>query len=234
MSLFDAEPREANEAMDWFRGVLLEVNLHVFQEVWTHKIDFFFQCAQKRAGLLHICQVLFGREALSPTLVAIVLRYLVDRFPLLGEHDDQTAVATVRLFKMAFGAVNMYPATNEPILASHLATLLMDCFPLAAKVTKPTNYFHLLRGLFRAIGIGGGRFELLYNEVLALLPEMLESLNLQLLASEGFSRDMIVELCLTVPLRLTHLLPHLSYLMQPLAYALRGGPESVTRTRHDR
>ncbi|KAJ3542518.1 hypothetical protein NMY22_g3491 [Coprinellus aureogranulatus] len=33
---------------------------------------------------------------------------------------------------------------------------------------------------------------------------------------------MIVELCLTVPLRLTHLLPHLSYLMKPLALALRG------------
>jgi len=229
MSLFDHEPREANEAMDWFGGVLFEVNLHVFQEVWTHKIDFFFQCAQKRAGLLHICQVLFSREIFSPTLVAIVLKFLVDRLPLLGEYDDQTAVATIRLFKMAFGAVTMYPSTNEPILASHLAKLIMDCFPLAAKATKPNNYFHLLRGLFRAIGVGGGRFELLYKEVLPLLPEMLESLNRQLLASEGYSRDMIVELCLTVPLRLTHLLPHLTYLMQPLAFALRGSPELVSQ-----
>ncbi|EGO01921.1 hypothetical protein SERLA73DRAFT_166433 [Serpula lacrymans var. lacrymans S7.3] len=229
MALFDAEPREATEAMDWFGGVLLEVNLHVFQEVWTHKIDFFFQCSQKRPSLLHICQGLFGREQVSPTLVAIVLRYLVDRLPSLGEYDDQTAVVTIRLFKMAFGAVTLYPSTNEPILASHLAKLIMDCFPLAAKATKPTNYFHLLRGLFRAIGGGGGRFELLYKEVLPLLPEMLESLNRQLLASEGYSRDMIVELCLTVPLRLTHLLPHLTYLMHPLALALRGTPELISQ-----
>ena len=229
MALFDAEPREATEVMDWFSSVLLEVNLHVFQEVWTHKVELFFQAAQKRPSLLHICQLLFNREPVSPTLVAIVLRFLIDRLPLLGEFDDQTAVVTIRLFKMAFTAVTLFPTPNEPILASHLAKLIMDCFPLAAKATKPTNYFHLLRGLFRAIGGGGGRFELLYKEVLPLLPEMLESLNRQLLASDGYSRDMIVELCLTVPLRLTHLLPHLSYLMHPLALALRGTPELVSQ-----
>ena len=229
MALFDAEPKEATEVMDWFSSVLLEVNLHVFQEVWTHKVELFFQAAQKRPSLLHICQILFARESVSPTLLAIVLRFLIDRLPLLGEHDDQTAVVTIRLFKMAFNAVTQFSAPNEPILASHLAKLIMDCFPLAAKATKPTNYFHLLRGLFRAIGGGGGRFELLYKEVLPLLPEMLESLNRQLLASDGHSRDMIVELCLTVPLRLTHLLPHLSYLMHPLALALRGTPELVSQ-----
>lgn len=230
MALFDAEPKEATEVMDWFSSVLLEVNLHVFQEVWTHKIELFFQAAQKRPALLHICQLLFTRESVSPTLVAIVLRFLIDRLPLLGEYDDQTAVVTIRLFKMAFSAVVVsFPILNEPILASHLGKLIMDCFPLAAKATKPTNYFHLLRGLFRAIGGGGGRFELLYKEVLPLLPEMLESLNRQLLASDGYSRDMIVELCLTVPLRLTHLLPHLSYLMHPLALALRGTPELVSQ-----
>lgn len=231
MSLFDPDPRvnEQNDALDWFGHALLEINLHVFQEVWTHKMEFFFKCASKRMILLNICQFLFTREPTSPTLLAIVLGFLVDRLHLLGEYDDMTAAATIRLFKMAFGAVAAFPVSNEPILKAHLAKLLMDCFPLAAKATKPTNYFHLLRALFRAIGGGGGRFELLYNAVLPLLPDMLESLNRQLLASEGHTRDMIVELCLTVPLRLTHLLPHLTYLMQPLALALRGNPELVSQ-----
>jgi transformation/transcription domain-associated protein len=229
MSLFDTDQRDITEAMDWFAAVLIEVNLHVFQEVWTHKIEFFFEHANKRPTLLHICQSLFAKETSSPTLVATILRFLIDRLPLLGEYDDQTAVVTIRLYKMAFNAVQTFPQANEPILASHLAKLIMDCFPLAAKATKPTNYLHLLRGLFRAIGGGGGRFELLYQEVLPLLPEMLESLNRQLLASEGYTRDMIVELCLTVPLRLTHLLPHLTYLMHPLALALRGNPELVSQ-----
>ncbi|KAF8165306.1 hypothetical protein B0H34DRAFT_232712 [Crassisporium funariophilum] len=231
MSLFDPDPRvpEQNEPIEWFGHALTEVNLHVFQEVWSHKIEFFFECARKRIMLLNVCQTLFTREATSATLLAIVLRFLVDRLPLLGDHDDLTAAATIRLYKIAFGAVAAHPATNEAILASHVGKLLMDCFPLAAKATKPTNYFHLLRALFRAIGVGGGRYELLYNAVLPLLPDMLESLNRQLLASEGQTRDMIVELCLTVPLRLTHLLPHLNYLMQPLALALRGTPELVSQ-----
>ncbi|KAG6831589.1 hypothetical protein H0H92_009062 [Tricholoma furcatifolium] len=231
MSLFDPDPRinDQNDAIDWFGHALLELNLHIFQEVWTLKMEFFFNCASKRMILLNICQLLFTREATSPTLLAVVLGFLVDRLHLLGEYDDMTAAATIRLFKMAFSAVTAYPGLNEAILKTHLPKLLMDCFPLAAKATKPTNYFHLLRALFRAIGGGGGRFELLYAAVLPLLPDMLESLNRQLNSSEGHTRDMIVELCLTVPLRLTHLLPHLHYLMQPLALALKGGPELVSQ-----
>jgi transformation/transcription domain-associated protein len=225
----DNRVNENNDSVDWFAMILLEVNLHVFQEVWTHKISFFFECAQKKVVLMNVCQVLFTKESTSPTLLAIVLKFLVDRLPELGEYDEHKAAATIRLFKMAFGAVAAHPASNEPILASHLAKLLMDCFPLATKASKPTHYFHLLRALFRAIGGGGGRFELLYKEVLPLLPEMLECLNRQLQATEGATRDMIVELCLTVPLRLTHLLPHLLYLMQPLALALRGTPELISQ-----
>lgn len=229
MSLFDGDSREGPESMEWLAGILCEVNLHVFQEVWTHKMSFVFEAAIARQHVLHLCQTLLTREATSPTLLAIVLRFLVDRLHMLGDHDNPIAVATIRLFKMAFIAVGQFPALNEPILASHLAKLIMDCFPLAAKASKPANYFHLLRSLFRAIGGGGGRFERLYKEVLPLLPEMLENLNRQLLASEGVNRDMVVELCLTVPLRLTHLLPHLHYLMRPLALALRGGPELVSQ-----
>ncbi|CAL1700686.1 unnamed protein product [Somion occarium] len=229
MALFDGETRDWNDAMEWLGGILSETNLHVFQEVWTQKVAFVFEAAQKRPSLTQIAQSLFTRELTSPSLVSIVLRYLIGKLPELGDYDDQTAAVTIRMYKMVFGAVGLYPGANEPILASHLGKLVMDCFPLAAKSSKPTNYFHLLRALFRAIGGGGGRFELIYKEVLPLLPEMLECLNRQLLASEGLTRDMIVELCLTVPLRLTHLLPYLTYLMQPLALALRGSPELVSQ-----
>lgn len=231
MSLYDLDPRlnEQNDIVDWFGHALMELDPHVFQEVWTHKIAFFFASAQKRIVLLNVCQFLFNREVTTSTLLVIVLKFLIERLPQLGEYDEITAAATIRLFKMAFNAVAVFPVLNEPILASQLSKLLMDCFPLAAKASKPTHYFILLRALFRAIGVGGGRFEMLYNAVLPLLPEMLESLNRQLLASDGLTRDMIVELCLTVPLRLTHLLPHLSYLMQPLALALRGTPEMASQ-----
>lgn len=193
------------------------------------KMEIMFEMARKQPFLMNITQTLFTREQTSPTLVAIVLHFLIDRLDQLGEYDDQTAAVAIKCFKLVFGAVGLFPGANEQILATHLGKLIMDCFPLAAKATTPTHYFHLLRALFRAIGGGGGRFELLYKEVLPLLPEMLECLSRQLRASEGPTQDLVVELCLTVPLRLTHLLPHLVYLMQPLALALRGNPELVSQ-----
>jgi transformation/transcription domain-associated protein len=139
------------------------------------------------------------------------------------------AVQTIRFFKMAFQAVTMFPEHNEGILVPYLGRLVMDSFPLAAKSPEPTNYFLLLRGLFRSIGGAGGRFELLYKEVLPLLPEMLESLNRLLLAAGPSTRDLLVELCLTVPVRLTHLLPFLHHLMQPFVFALKGNLELISQ-----
>lgn len=221
----DRDQRDLLESMDWLGAVMVDINLHVFQEVWTNKMEFINAVVEKRPLLMHLANSLFQRETHSPTLVAIVLRFCISRLELLGELEDQQAAISIKWFKTVFGAVTLHPRANEPILASHLGKLIMDCFPLAAKASKPTHYFHLLRALFRSIGGGGGKFELLYQEVLPLLPEMLECLSRTLQASDGFTRDMIVELCLTVPLRLTHLLPHLSYLMQPLALALRGNIE---------
>ncbi|VDK80136.1 unnamed protein product [Cylicostephanus goldi] len=40
-------------------------------------------------------------------------------------------------------------------------------------------------------------------------------------------RELFVELCLTVPVRLSTLLPHLPLLMEPLVCALNGGPNLV-------
>lgn len=58
---------------------------------------------------------------------------------------------------------------------------------------------------------------------------MLETLNHLLTHSEPSKRDLFVELCLTVPVRLTNLLPHLGYLMKPLVYALNAGTDLVNQ-----
>ncbi len=48
-------------------------------------------------------------------------------------------------------------------------------------------------------------------------------------ASDDPQRDLFVELTLTVPVRLTNLLPHLSYLMKPLVHALSAGPDLISQ-----
>lgn len=108
---------------------------------------------------------------------------------------------------------------------------------------EPYNYFLLLRALFRSIG--GGSHDLLYQEFLPLLPNLLEGTSITrqrcysrtltslYLFLAGLNRlqsglhkqhmkDLFVELCLTVPVRLSSLLPYLPMLMDPLVSALNG------------
>ena len=73
----------------------------------------------------------------------------------------------LRLFKLVFGSVSLF-AENEPVLQPHLAPIITSSMKFAAEVKDPTNYFQLLRALFRSIG--GGKFEFLYKEFLPLLP----------------------------------------------------------------
>lgn len=238
MALFDSDGlpaqtrdglnSQAHEALGWLVSVFAELEPHTFQEMWTQKIEFYFKCAVDRPYLLFLLSGLVSHKPPSPTLVAILLRFLVNKLPELGDYNVPTAAMTIRMFKIAFAGVTSHPEVNEPILASHIAALIMDCFPLAAKATTPAHYFTLLKQLFRSIGGGAGKLELLYKEVLPLVPEMLENLNRQLFAFDAqtngvtnANRELIVELCLTAPLRLSHLLPHLQYLMHPLTMALQ-------------
>lgn len=45
-------------------------------------------------------------------------------------------------------------------------------------------------------------------------------------------KDLFVELCLTVPVRLSSLLPYLPMLMDPLVSALNGSQTLVSQVRH--
>ena len=63
-----------------------------------------------------------------------------------------------------------------------------------------------------------------------ILPVLLENLNKMITnARRPYERDIYVELCLTVPVRLSVLVPHLNYLTRPLVYALNGSQELVSQ-----
>ena len=79
-------------------------------------------------------------------------------------------------------AVTIFPEKNEPVLLPHLSNLIMTSLKLASQAAEPNSYYLLLRALFRSIG--GGRFEILYKEVLPLLQVLLEQLNALLKAAD--------------------------------------------------
>jgi transformation/transcription domain-associated protein len=131
----------------------------------------------------------------------------------------------LRLFKLVFGSVTIF-AENEPVLQPHLSTIITAAMKHATEVKDSTNYFVLLRALFRSIG--GGKFDQFFKEFLPLLPALLEGLNrLQNSSHSQNMRDLFVELALSVPVRLSALLPCLRLLMRPLVIALDSGNELV-------
>jgi transformation/transcription domain-associated protein len=156
----------------------------------------------------------------------MLLRFLMERIEDVGSADIKKSSILLRLFKLAFMAVTLFAAQNEQVLLPHVVDIVTKSIELSTKAEEPMNYFLLLRSLFRSIG--GGKFEHLYKQILPLLEMLLDVLNNLLLAArKPAERDLYVELCLTVPARLSNLLPHLSFLMRPLVVALRAGTDLV-------
>lgn len=220
--------KEEKETLEHFALVFTIADPAIFQEVFTSQMGFLFDQTLLNISLLQIPQFFLANENVSQNFAGILFRFLVDRLDKLGGEDQNYSSVILRLFKIAFMAVTLFPDVNEIVLQPHLGNIIMNSIKLSTKAKEPVNYFVLLRSLFRSIG--GGRFELLYNEVKPLLQVLLEGLNgLLALANKQHMRELFVELCLTVPVRLSVLLPYLNFLMNPLVLALQASSELVSQ-----
>lgn len=218
--------REEKELLESFGTVFHCIDTATFHEVFHSEIPYLHELMFEHGALLHLPQFFLASEATSPAFSGMVLQYLMDRIHEVGTSDVTKAKILLRMFKLSFMAVTLFSVQNEQVLHPHVTKIVTKCIELSVTAEEPMNYFLLLRSLFRSIG--GGRFELLYKEILPLLEMLLETFNNLLLAArKPQERDLYVELTLTVPARLSHLLPHLSYLMRPIVVALRADSDLV-------
>ena len=157
---------------------------------------------------------------------------------------QRKASVVLRLFKIIFGSVTLFEG-NETALRGRLRGLITDSLRLASACERPLGYFLFLRALFRSLGTlsqqssqhsqstnaGGStsseqkhhKLEKSHMEVEAVLPATIRALLRLRLRLEDSPRcaSLLTELCLTVPARLDHLVPHVPLLLGPLAHALR-------------
>ncbi|EXJ93628.1 transformation/transcription domain-associated protein [Capronia coronata CBS 617.96] len=218
--------RDEKELLESFGTVFHCIDPATFHEVFQAEIPYLHELMFEHTALLHLPQFFLASEATSPAFAGMVLQYLMDKLPEVGSADIVRSSILLRMFKLSFMAVTLFSAHNEQVLLPHITKIITQCVQLSVTAEKPIHYFILLRSLFRSIG--GGRFELLYKEILPLLEMLLETFNHLLQgARDPHDRDLYVELTLTVPARLSHLLPHLNHLMRPLVVALRAGPDLV-------
>lgn len=132
----------------------------------------------------------------------------------------------MQLFQLLFGAFSKAHKDGEAVLKSHIPVIFEIFVKNSTEVDKPLGFLHLLRLMFRSfVGI---KFDVLLRD---LIPSLQPCLHKLLSLMEGPSgddmRDLLIELCLSLPARLSALLPILPHLMKPLVSALKGSDDLV-------
>ncbi|XP_050675423.1 transcription-associated protein 1 [Leptidea sinapis] len=219
--------KEEKEVLEHFSGVFSMMNPQTFQEIFTATISHMVERINKNTTLQVIANTFLSNPATSPIFATVLVEYLLKRMEEMGSNVERSNLY-LRLFKLVFGSVSLFPTENEQMLRPHLHSIVNKAMDYAMTAKEPYNYFLLLRALFRSIG--GGSHDLLYQEFLPLLPNLLEGLNrLQSGLHKQHMKDLFVELCLTVPVRLSSLLPYLPMLMDPLVSALNGSHTLISQ-----
>ena len=218
--------QEDKELADLFSYSFTIVDVAIFHDVLAANMSLLVQSCRENLALLAIPQYFLAISGVSKHFCSILIHFLMENIQELGNKPFDEAQIFLRLFKLVFLSVTVYPEENESVLLPYLSEIITISLRHSLKTKHPLNYFLLLKSLFRSIG--GGRYELLYKEVLPLLPLLLETLNSMLKNTTNKQLvELFVELCLTAPVRLSTLLPHLSWLMKPLLVALGSSNELV-------
>ncbi|OXB82719.1 UNVERIFIED_CONTAM: hypothetical protein H355_000417 [Colinus virginianus] len=219
--------KEEKEVLEHFAGVFTMMNPLTFKEIFQTTVPYMVERISKNYALQIVANSFLANPTTSALFATILVEYLLDRLPEMGSNLELSNLY-LKLFKLVFGSVSLFAAENEQMLKPHLHKIVNSSMELAQTAKEPYNYFLLLRALFRSIG--GGSHDLLYQEFLPLLPNLLQGLNmLQSGLHKQHMKDLFVELCLTVPVRLSSLLPYLPMLMDPLVSALNGSQTLVSQ-----
>ncbi|KAI1895994.1 hypothetical protein AGOR_G00090240 [Albula goreensis] len=219
--------KEEKEVLEHFAGVFTMMNSLTFKEIFQTTVPYMVERISKNYALQIVANSFLANLSTSALFATILVEYLLERLPEMGSNVELSNLY-LKLFKLVFGSVSLFAAENEQMLKPHLHKIVNSSMELAQSAKEPYNYFLLLRALFRSIG--GGSHDLLYQEFLPLLPNLLQGLNmLQSGLHKQHMKDLFVELCLTVPVRLSSLLPYLPMLMDPLVSALNGSQTLVSQ-----
>ncbi|KAL6010354.1 hypothetical protein ACLOJK_000785 [Asimina triloba] len=221
------EKEEEREMLQNFSQILAIMEPRDLMDMFSMCMPELFEAMINNTQLLHIFNTLLQAPKVLRPFADVLVNFLVSKLDILKNPDTPAAKLVLQLFRLLFVAVAKAPSDCERILQPHVPVIMEACLKNATEVDKPLGYMQLLRTMFRSLT--GGKFELLLRD---LIPTLQPCLNMLLAMVEGPTgedmRDLVLELCLTLPARLSSLLPHLQRLMKPLVLALKGSDELVT------
>lgn len=222
------EKDEEKEMIHLFSQILAVMEPRDVMDMFSLCMPELFECMFSNSQLVHIFSTLLQAPKVFRPFADVLVNFLVSsKLDSLKQPDSDAAKLVLHLFRFLFGAVSKAPSECERILQPHVPIILEVCMKNATDIEKPLAYMQLLRTMFRALA--GGKFDLLLRD---LIPTLQPCLNMLLAMLEGPTgedmRDLLLELCLTLPARLSSLLPHLPRVMKPLVLCLKGSDELVS------
>ncbi|XP_074572437.1 uncharacterized protein LOC141828947 isoform X1 [Curcuma longa] len=222
------EKDDEREMLQHFSQILAIMEPRDLMDIFSLCMPELFECMITNTQLLHIFSTLLQTHKVLRPFMDVLIHFLVNsKLDALKQPDTPAAKLVLQLFRFLFMAAAKAPADSEHILQPHIPPIIEVCMKNATEVDKPLGYMHLLRYIFRSMN--GAKFDTLLRD---LIPSLQPCLNMLLLMLEGPTgedmRDLILELCLTLPARLSSLLPHIPRLMKPLVLALKGSDDLVS------
>ncbi|KAJ6398339.1 hypothetical protein OIU77_019191 [Salix suchowensis] len=222
------EKEEEREMLNLFSQILSIMEPRDLMDMFSLCMPELFECMISNTQLVHIFSSLLQSSKVYRPFADVLVNFLAcSKLDVLKNPDSPAAKLVLNLFRFIFGAVSKAPAEFERILQPHVLVIMEVCMKNATEVEKPLGYMQLLQTMFRALA--GCKFDLLLRD---LIPMLQPCLNMLLTMLEGPTgedmRDLLLELCLTMPARLSSLLPHLPRLMRPLVLCLKGSDDLVS------
>jgi transformation/transcription domain-associated protein len=174
----------------------------------------------------NICFLSISSTKESNRLEAFQYR-LAEKEKIVEEDMKKTSNAFLQLFERILKSLSSYP-DNERALRPHLKIIVSTCLrsSLEKVDVKADNYCMLLRYVFRSIS--AGKFEESYRELLPLIPAVLNGLFRVLSSTDDITLcHTLIELVLTIPARLSSLLPHMNLLLRVIVLALKSNSDDL-------
>ena len=217
-----AEGAESSDAHEAFAAVFAVMEPRNLLDAIQLRLDDLFTAMLASGPLIQVTHALLSSASVSVHTADALAAYLVEhRLKELSNPSSPSAGLVLKLWSLLLHAVTKF-SDCEAVLRPHVPPLIEACLAALRTVSDPSSYVRLLRYLFRALS--HAKFDALYKEFAPLLPAVLDALNAVLAGPERPGlHDAAVELSLSLPARLSTLLPFLPRLMTPLVAALRGG-----------
>lgn len=218
---------DEKELMETISAIFTKVDSATFNEAFQSQFSFLMEQTLLNPALLHITHFLLTNKLLTGNIMGISVAYLKNNMQKIGKMDPLASQVILRLLKLTMMALNIHPDINSLAVLPNLADMILNCFKYSTDADEPLVYFHFLKLLFKSIG--GGRFDILCEVINPLMQKILESLNLLInIARTPQERDLCIEICLLIPVRLSKLVTLLHYLMKPLVLALTADSPELT------